>query len=427
MDSTDRLQWFADNVDFFESILDDDLSQQVPTCPGWSIHDLLTHLSFGLGVCYPVAASTPPETPVDAVFAEVDRSDLDLDGSEAVAAFKTNMRDCLRALRSMDPAAECWTYAGPGVVSFWVQRAACETAIHRYDAERAVGTPPSLAPERAADGIDETLEFALPFASMKIGAPSSELRLVATDSTLERSIGTGEERVTITGDGYSLLLALWGRSAGHCDNLGNTSVTISQQVAGNYLTSTNAMQDSNGAWIRSNDTTNAAGVSINGVSRADAVMIPIPDAKKSNDIFKWGAYKAWFINQQWFSNPAEGLMVCVAGNVILFKCGEVIDRDRDYQSSSTGVNVENAFRMEFTVGGEVTTYGGASGAPVIGDQSFSSTKRRAAGTHNGSFFDCEVYNPAGNVCLETRVVTTSSGIQHVQTETTMNLILSNPG
>lgn len=211
MDSADRLQWFVENVEFLTSLEDEHLPLQVPTCPGWSISDLVTHLSFGLGVCYPIAAATPPATSADLVFSNADRSSIGLMGLEAVESFRANLRNCVTALKEMDPAAPCWTYAGDGLVSFWIRRAACETAIHRYDAERALGEQSFLTADRADDGIDEVLEFAYPFAGRKIGAPPSRLRVVSTDSALRRSIGSGEVESLITCDAHSLFLAMWGR------------------------------------------------------------------------------------------------------------------------------------------------------------------------------------------------------------------------
>lgn len=213
MDSAERLGWFGDNVEFFESIRDEDLSLSVPTCPGWTMLDLFKHLSFGLGVCYPIAATTPPATATEAVFADADRSCMSLEGTDAAEAFRMNMRSCLTALSTTDPDAPCWTYAGPGTASFWIRRAAAETTVHRFDAERALGETSVLAADRAEDGIDEALEFALPFAGAKIGAPASMLHLESTDSPLRRSIGSGEPEATLVGDGYSLLLKLWGRGS----------------------------------------------------------------------------------------------------------------------------------------------------------------------------------------------------------------------
>jgi len=227
----ERLQWFQENIEFFDSIDEEQLSIQIPNCPGWTLIDLLKHLSFGLGVCYPIAAAAPPAANAEAVFANADRSSVDAQGREAVAAFRANMAKCLSLLSQMDPEVACWTYAGPGTVSFWIRRAAAETAIHRYDAEVALGISRQLAQDRADDGIDEALEFALPFASRKIGAPSSALHIKSTDSPLIRSIGSGEPAATLVGDSYSLLLKLWGR-----DPLNEVEVQGDKTTATDWLT-----------------------------------------------------------------------------------------------------------------------------------------------------------------------------------------------
>ena len=217
MNSVEHLRWFADNVRFFESIDEEHLPLDVVTCDGWDIEKLLTHLSFGLGVCYPIAASAPPETESELVFANADRSATTAVGLEALDTFRTNIFSCLELLGSMEPDKPCWTYSGPGTVSFWIRRAAVETTIHRYDAECALGLTPDVpSPERLRDGIDETLDFAFELACTKIGAPESTLHIAADDITLHRSIGNGDPSVTLTGEGHAMLLSLWGRpQSGH--------------------------------------------------------------------------------------------------------------------------------------------------------------------------------------------------------------------
>lgn len=208
----DQLQWFRDNIEFFESINKRQLARPVLNCPPWTVGDLLTHLSFGLGVCYPIAASTPPDTPADEVFVDADRSCAALTGRKARSAFVANMHACADSLASMNPDASCWTYEGPGTVNFWIRRAAVETTVHRFDAELALDVDVGpLALDRAEDGIDETLTFAFELACTKIGAPSSTLHVRATDLADQRSFGSGETSCTLVGDAHSLLLALWGR------------------------------------------------------------------------------------------------------------------------------------------------------------------------------------------------------------------------
>ena len=212
MNADALLEWFGDNVDFFETITEDELNLVVPNCPGWTIVDLLNHLSFGLGVCYPIAAVAPPGTTADVVFVDADRSTMDSEATEARELFGTNMRSCLRELGSLNPASPCWTYEGPGQVMFWLRRAAVETALHRFDAEVALGRPVTeLSQDRADEAIDETVDFALPLACAKVGAPPSKLQLNSTDTALVRSVGSGAESTTLAGSAQSLLLALWGR------------------------------------------------------------------------------------------------------------------------------------------------------------------------------------------------------------------------
>lgn len=207
-----QLRWFRDNIEFFESIGKKHLKLTVPSCEGWKLADLIPHLSFGLGVCYPIAASTSPGTPDDLVFANADRSCATLTGRKALSTLRQNLNNCADALALMDPDSPCWTYAGPGTVSFWIRRAAVETAIHRFDAELALGVDVNeIAPDRAEDGIDETLTFAFELACEKIGAPASTLHIRASDLDGERSFGTGDTSSALTGDAHSLLVALWGR------------------------------------------------------------------------------------------------------------------------------------------------------------------------------------------------------------------------
>jgi hypothetical protein len=49
------------------------------------------------------------------------------------------------------------TFSGPRPAQWWIRRLLHETTVHRADAALAVAEPYELAPEIAADGIDEWL------------------------------------------------------------------------------------------------------------------------------------------------------------------------------------------------------------------------------------------------------------------------------
>jgi uncharacterized protein (TIGR03083 family) len=133
----------------------------------------------------------------------------------------------LAALRAAGPVTPVWTW-GPGRTSgWWARRIVHETAMHRADAELALGVAdPVLDPVLAADGIDEFL-FNLPsarrpyphLASLPTGA---SLHLHATDADGEWLIrftesGIAWERghlkatVAVRAPVASLLLFTYGR------------------------------------------------------------------------------------------------------------------------------------------------------------------------------------------------------------------------
>jgi hypothetical protein len=62
-----------------------------------------------------------------------------------------------------------------------------ETAMHRYDAEAATGTPTPFDGDMAADGIAELYEVVLPF-----GLVRREVTLPSGSLHLHRSDGEGE-------------------------------------------------------------------------------------------------------------------------------------------------------------------------------------------------------------------------------------------
>jgi len=101
-----------------------------------------------------------------------------------------------------------WTLAGLGPASFWARRRAHEAAVHLADAQLAAGLDVDLAPESAADGVDEYLALIAAGTADPAGAQPSDLRgdgqslhFHATDPGLS---GTGEWLVTRTPSGVTV-------------------------------------------------------------------------------------------------------------------------------------------------------------------------------------------------------------------------------
>ena len=125
-----------------------DLALEVPTCPGWTIRDLVEHVAEVyqhkikctelLAYPDPWPMPVPPGNPVDWLAESLD---------ELIAMFRD---------RGPDAPSKTW-WEPDQTVGFWYRRMLQETAIHRADAEAAVGELTPIDEDVAADGIDEVL------------------------------------------------------------------------------------------------------------------------------------------------------------------------------------------------------------------------------------------------------------------------------
>ncbi|MEW2083295.1 maleylpyruvate isomerase family mycothiol-dependent enzyme [Streptomyces sp. NPDC005283] len=124
----------------------------VPTCPGWQVRDLLRHV----GVVHRWATAFITEGYTD--FHPAD-DQPELDGDELLEWFRGGHGLLVAALSEAPADVECWTFLpAPSPVAFWARRQAHETAVHRTDAESALGGKPGpVAADFALDGIDELL------------------------------------------------------------------------------------------------------------------------------------------------------------------------------------------------------------------------------------------------------------------------------
>lgn len=216
-----------------------DLAATVPSCPGWTLRDLVEHLggvhrwareAVATGAAPERARSTdpldepPPEAP-DALARWFG------DGAIALA----------NALDAAGPDAPTWTPfpIDAPTVAVWIRRQGQETMLHRWDAELAVTVPRVLDPMLASDGIDEYLSVVLPRLVQRDGRelPAGRVHLHCTDVAGEWTVEVSGDRLVVDrahakgdaavrGSAEHLLLALWGRPVpeGSVEVLGDESV-----------------------------------------------------------------------------------------------------------------------------------------------------------------------------------------------------------
>jgi uncharacterized protein (TIGR03083 family) len=213
---------------FRVAVLDAGLTSPVPSCPQWTVADLITHLG---GVYAKVAGHvardviTPPDMP-SGVF-PTPPPDADL-----VAWWDEQYQRIVSLLDSLDPDLPAWNWAPQSKrASFWYRRMAHETAVHRWDAQFATINAEPIEPKLAADGIAEVLDTWLPAGRRKgptdvpgvIRLSASDLdhdwlvRLRADGGVALLDIDTlldsdeHHQRATVRGSASDLLLVLYGR------------------------------------------------------------------------------------------------------------------------------------------------------------------------------------------------------------------------
>jgi uncharacterized protein (TIGR03083 family) len=134
-----------------------DPDTKVPTCPEWTLRELVGHLGGAHRLAEEVVRTRAQEVNIqDAINRREptpeDAEELDRwlgEGAQALVA----------ALREAGPDVEVWTWTPQRRTAFFARRMALETLIHRADVSLAVGRPYQADAELVVDCLDEFLEI----------------------------------------------------------------------------------------------------------------------------------------------------------------------------------------------------------------------------------------------------------------------------
>ena len=201
----------------------------------WKVRDLVAHIGAVWAI---VTAQVTGDGRGDEIVAPGPEAQAP-DG-DAIVDWIGERRDALLAgLRNADPDKVTWSFAGPNDVTWWTRRMASETAVHRFDAQTAAGSPQPIDPDLAGDAVDEYLHVGLQFSSSRPDRvyPAQTLHLHRSDGPGEWMLARGatENDVVIThehgkgdaavrGPASDLLLWVWGRPTEAVEIFGDESV-----------------------------------------------------------------------------------------------------------------------------------------------------------------------------------------------------------
>ncbi|WP_156037629.1 maleylpyruvate isomerase N-terminal domain-containing protein, partial [Glycomyces tenuis] len=122
----------------------------VPTCPDWTVAELLDH----------VTEVYDHKIQCMRLLREPGEDELLSRKGSPTERFDAALAELLTEFDDRGPDSLAFTWYGPDqTVGFWIRRMACETVVHRADAELAAGA--DIGPVEAAFGIDAVEELSL--------------------------------------------------------------------------------------------------------------------------------------------------------------------------------------------------------------------------------------------------------------------------
>ena len=217
----DHLDAIRRESERFYAIADSaDPSLGVPSCPGWDIADLVWHL----GEVHWFWATDIEMRATDSEQVENVKPERPADYRDLIAWGRAQAAFLLRILQDTADDVAVWTWAlddADHSVGFIRRHQVQEAVVHRWDIQSAASAaqPDPVAPDAAADSIDEFLAISVPWVVSGEKPLPGSVHIDCTDTdgewfvepngTVERMHEKGS--VAVRGPAGDLLLALYKR------------------------------------------------------------------------------------------------------------------------------------------------------------------------------------------------------------------------
>ena len=218
-----------------------DAAPAVPSCPGWVVTDLVLHLGRVHRFVARVIRErlqAPPPAGGDMAWLEVPGECVDwLPPGRApqhaplpadlVGWFAAGAAALRAQFATVAPSERVWTWSAEHSTGFWQRMQTIEAAIHRWDADNALGAAQPVHADLAADAVAQTFEVMAPMRRQMLQAPpgAGERYLFRrTDGDQVWSVrfdgpavevGQGQDGtadIEMAGTASDLLLFLWRRA-----------------------------------------------------------------------------------------------------------------------------------------------------------------------------------------------------------------------
>jgi uncharacterized protein (TIGR03083 family) len=194
------------------------LDAPVPSCPGWTVADVVAHQAMVYAHKVRVMADNawpdpwPPE---------------ELRGREPLGFLSEAKHDLFEEFARHDVAEQTTTFGDDTSIMFWVRRMSLEVAVHRTDVELAHDAVTPVPDDLGLDGVDEMLRVMMhgnwaewgvktehPVdATVAIETGGRRWRCDARAEAVDVAVDSADPaEATVTGQPADVFLWLWGRA-----------------------------------------------------------------------------------------------------------------------------------------------------------------------------------------------------------------------
>lgn len=199
-----------------------EMDTPVPSCPEWTVRDLLVHL----GGHHRWVRGNLDRAPEDGM-QPYGAYEPAPEGSAAADWVEEGAAALADRLAEVGSHQRCWTWVPDldATTGFWARRTANETAVHRWDMQNAAGAPEPVDTDHAVDAIDEYFGVMRVIGSDRLRGEGETIHWHCTDTDgewlarltpdgLEVSREHAKGDVAVRGPASDLLLVTTGRAPG---------------------------------------------------------------------------------------------------------------------------------------------------------------------------------------------------------------------